>query len=84
MEPDFRQHGGGGVSAPEIAVGWAVDDEGDAVVRLAFIVNDSEVSVADMLPQGARDMAALLIGMADKVEANARTAAAQVAGVTAK
>ncbi len=72
------------MSAPEIAVGWAVDDEGDAVVRLAFYLDGAITSVADMLPQGARDMAAALHGMADRVEANARTAAAQVAGVTAK
>ena len=64
---------------PEIGVGWAMDDDGDPVVRLVVVINGAEQCVADLLPGDARSMAGALHAMADKVEESARAAAAQVA-----
>lgn len=53
---------------PEIAVGTAVDDDGELIVRLSATIDGEQQFVADMLPCVARDMASALIDAADRVE----------------
>jgi len=55
------------MGAPEIVVGWAVDDEGDAVVRLSFLSKGYQHTF-DLTPETARALASAVQTHAQTVE----------------
>lgn len=73
---------------PEIGIGTAVDDSGEAVVRLVFVLDGAQQCVADLIPDQARQMAGVLIDASARAEIedadNTRVAKALLADLEAR